>query len=89
MKKKGYIHDFSLKHDQIYCKDLDKGFTANDFKVEQVFHFEGADSSPNTRSTLFLISTKSNDNGTLIEEDGMYGTGNLAPELLEKFKQHK
>ncbi len=89
LKKEGYPHEFTLKRDRIYCEDLNKGFAPDDFEVEQVLHFEGADSSPNTRSTLFLIKTDSNANGTLIEEDGMYGSDNVAPELLEKFKQHK
>ncbi|WP_282783464.1 hypothetical protein [Phaeodactylibacter xiamenensis] len=89
LKKEGYDHEFTLKRDRIYCEDLNKTFTPDHFEVEQVLHFEGADSSPNTRSTLFLIKTDSNDNGTLIEEDGMYGTDNVSPQLLEKFKQHK
>lgn len=89
LKKKGYAHEFSLRRDQIYCEDLNKGFAPDEFEVEQVLHFEGADSSPNTRSTLFLITTNSNDNGTLIEADGMYGSDNIAPELLKKFNLHK
>jgi hypothetical protein len=74
LKKEGYDHEFTLKRDRIYCEDLNKAFTPD--------HFD-------TRSTLFLIKTDSNDNGTLIEEDGMYGTDNVSPQLLEKFKQHK
>ena len=89
LKEEGYDHEFTLKRDRIYCEDLKKAFAPSDFEVEEVLHFEGADSSPNTRSTLFLIKTDTNDNGTLIEEDGMYGTDNVSPELLEKFKQHK
>lgn len=87
LKKQGYTHEFSLRHNELYCEDLDKSFAPADFEVEQALHFEGADSSPNTRSTLFLIKTQSGDNGTLIEEDGMYSDGNLAPELLDNFKQ--
>lgn len=89
LNKAGYTHEFTLKRDRIHCEDLDKGFAPRDFEVEQVLHFEGADSSPDTRSTLFLIKTKSGAKGTLIEEDGMYGTDNVSSELLEKFKQHK
>lgn len=89
LKKEGYAHEFTLKRDHIYCEDLNKGFAPANFEVEEVLHFEGADSSPNTRSTLLLIKTDSNDNGTLIEEDGMYGTDNVSAELLEKFKRHK
>jgi hypothetical protein len=89
LKKEGYAHEFTLKRDRIYCEDLNKAFAPGNFEVEEVLHFEGADSSPNTRSTLFLIKTDSDDNGTLIEEDGMYGTDNVSAELLEKFKQHK
>jgi len=89
LKKEGYVHEFTLKYNRIYCEGLKKEFIPSDFEVEEVLHFEGADSSPDTRSTLFLIKTDSNDNGTLIEEDGMYGTNNVSPQLLEKFKRHK
>lgn len=89
LKEKGYTHNFTLKSDHIHAENTEKNFGPEEFEVEQVLHFEGADSSPNTRSTLFLIKGKGNNNGTLIEEDGMYGPDRLTSELLEKFKQHK
>lgn len=42
-----------------------------------MFYFEGVDSSFNICFILFFIKIDSNDNGILIEEDGMYGIDNV------------
>ncbi|MCB0586297.1 MAG: phosphoribosylpyrophosphate synthetase [Phaeodactylibacter sp.] len=85
LKKEGYTYDFNLLNDCIHCQELDKGFRPETFEVEEVLHFEGADSSPETRSILYVISTSAGEKGMLLEADSIYNS-DLSEELIQKLK---
>lgn len=85
LKKEGYTYDFNLLNDRIQCKDLSKDYPPNQFFVEEVLHFEGGDSSPETRSILYVIKTDTGKKGVLVEAGSMYDS-DLSKELLEKLR---
>jgi hypothetical protein len=85
LKKEGYSYDFSLDKDCLACSDLGSSYTATQFNIDEVIHFEGADSSSDSRSTLYLISTDNNEKGTLIVADGIY-SDEIKRDMLDKLK---
>lgn len=87
LRSEGYTYDFNIKFNSVYCKELDKEFNLNTFEVEEVLHFEGADSSPNTRSILYVISTSSGEKGILLEANSIYNS-NRSPELTAKLQSY-
>ena len=86
LKAEGYVYDFNLMDNQVFCKELGKGFMPSVFNVDEVLHFEGDDSSADTRSILYAISTSSGEKGVLLEAGGIYATDTISTELLEKLK---
>jgi hypothetical protein len=89
LRDEGYTYDFRLLTDQLLCEELNKKYTPKSFHVDELHHFEGDDSSADTRSTLFAISTDTGEKGILIDEDGMYGADNVSEELLAKLRARK
>ena len=86
LKKEGYTYDFNLLPDCLHCQELDKNFAPVDFEVEEILHFEGDDSSADSRSMLYVIETSSGIKGVLVDSNSIYHS-DLAPELLEKLTQ--
>lgn len=87
LRAEGYTYDFNIKSNSVYCKELDKDYDPNAFEVEEVLHFEGADSSPNTRSILYVIKTKSGEKGVLLEAGSIYNS-DRSPELTAKLQSY-
>jgi hypothetical protein len=85
LKSDGYINDFNLKSNSIFCKALDLDLKPSDFSVVKSYRFED-DSSPDDSSALYLIA--SNDEkvkGMIIDYHGAYSSIENQ-ELLEMFK---
>ncbi len=85
LKKEGYTYDFNLLGDCIHCEELNMDYRPDTFNVEEVLHFEGDDSSPDTRSILYVIETNRGDKGVLLEAGSIYDS-DLSDELIEKLK---
>jgi hypothetical protein len=83
IKKEGYAYDFSLDTNCLACKDINGKYKAEEFNVDEVIHFEGDDSSPDSRSTLYLISTNTNVKGSLIVSGSIY-VDSVKKEILNK-----
>lgn len=83
VKKEGYSYDFSLKEDCLACSDLKSTYSASEFQVDELIHFEGDDSSPESRSILYLISTNADIKGTLIVAQSIY-TDQVKKDILDK-----
>lgn len=71
-RKEGYTLDFNIKGDQLTCDSIDKCFIPAEIKVDQKAHIEGMDSSADSRSTLYFISSSDGEKGVLIEPDPAY-----------------
>ena len=84
MKEAGYTLDFNLEFDKLYCKELQKGFLASEFKVAEYFRFEG-ESNPADSSILFAIETTDGNKGLLLDAYGTY-SGEISEELMQALK---
>ncbi|MFK7776438.1 MAG: phosphoribosylpyrophosphate synthetase [Saprospiraceae bacterium] len=85
LKSKGYSYDFNLLDKCLRCETLDKDFSPVEFNVEEVIHFEGDDSSADSRSILYVIETSSGIKGTLLTTNSIYHN-NLSKELIAKLR---
>jgi len=88
LKAQGYTEDFNLKENHIACNTGKYQLSPDDFKVDNVFRFEG-ESDPEDQSVLYAISSeKFKVKGVLVNAYGMY-SNNEASELIKKLKIHE
>lgn len=85
LKSQGYTYDFNLLDKGLRCEKLNKDFSPVEFNVEEVIHFEGDDSSADSRSILYVIVTSNGVKGTLLTTNSIYHN-NLSKELIEKLR---
>ena len=71
LKSRGYEQDFETQPNCLYCGDLDIRLDPEDFKVDEVYRFEG-ESSPDENTILYAISSSSGAKGTIAETYGTY-----------------
>ena len=88
LKKEGYVHDFNVLNDCIHCQAINQHFNPDSFNVEEILYFEGDDSSPDSRSILYVISTNTGEKGVLVAGNSIYDS-DLAPELMAKLNIRK
>lgn len=87
LKKQGYTEDFNLKENHIACNTGKYQLSPDDFKVDNVFRFEG-NSDPEDQSVLYAISSKKfKVKGLLVNAYGIY-SNNEASEIIKKLKIH-
>jgi hypothetical protein len=88
LKAKGYTEDFNIKENYIDCNNGKYQLSPDDFKVDNVFRFEG-ESDPEDQSVLYAISAeKYNLKGLLVNAYGMYSDSG-ANEVIKKLKIHE
>ena len=69
--KLGYTHDFNIKEECIVCDKSNISLSPEEFKIDQVYRFEG-DSDPEYQAVLYAISSeKFNLKGTLVNGYGL------------------
>lgn len=86
LKKRGFIHDFNLEQDRIYCTQLKMYYHPKEFHVLEFYRFEGM-SNPDDNSILYAVETSTGDKGVLVDAYGTYES--ISPEMIEKLKiQH-
>jgi hypothetical protein len=88
LKKQGYTEDFNIKENCIDCRDGKYQLSPDDFKVDNVFRFEG-NSDPEDQSVLYAISSeKYKLKGILVNAYGIYSDEG-ANEIIRKLKVHE
>lgn len=86
LKKEGYVEDFNLKQNCLECRDGEYRIFHNEFEIDNYFRFEDEDSSPDSSSILYAISSeKYGLKGTLINSFSIY-SNDLTDEMLNKLK---
>ena len=80
LKKRGYEADFATETDCLYCGDLDIRLDAEDFHIDEVYHFESGSSSDKS-PTLYAITSSSGVRGNLIDAHGAY-PANISFEMV-------
>ncbi len=87
LKARGYTEDFNLKENYLDCSNSKHQLSPDDFKVDNVFRFEG-ESDPEDQAVLYAISSeKYNLKGTLVNAYGIY-SDNQANEIIKKLDAH-
>ena len=72
LRRQGYIADFNLRPDCLYCAVLDLKLPPEGFAVDKLFRFEG-DSDPADQSILYAISAIGQGiRGVLVNAYGVY-----------------
>jgi len=85
LKAQGYTEDFNLNQNCIECRNGEFQLFHDQFKIDQVFRFEGL-TDPSDESILYAISSdKYNIKGVLVNGYGI-SSESVTDELLDKLK---
>lgn len=84
LQSRGYTHDFNLKPHCLECASLKLILHPEDFKVDEIYRFEGM-SSTDDNSVLYAISSKNGIKGTLVDAYGVYAE-NISEEMRKKLR---
>jgi len=87
LRKRGYGSDFATQTVCLYCGDLDLRLNPEEFKVDEVYGFEG-NSNPGDNAVLYAISSSTGLKGTLVDGYGAYGDS-LNLEMAKKLQDHR
>ncbi|MFV0540090.1 MAG: phosphoribosylpyrophosphate synthetase [Aestuariibaculum sp.] len=86
LKKQGYVEDFNLKENCLECRKGQYKIFHNEFEIDKTFRFEDGDSSPESSSILYAISSeKYKLKGIMVNSYGIY-SDTVANEMLNKLK---
>lgn len=87
LKSQGYTEDFNLKETHIDANNGQYQLSPDDFKVDEVYRFEG-NSDPEDQSVLYAISSeKFKLKGLLVNAYGIYNNKE-ANEIIKKLRVH-
>ena len=85
LRIRGYVYDFNLDSDCLFCAENKTKLKPEDFKIAEYYRFEGS-SDPSDNSIVYAINSDKYDiKGVLVNAYGIY-TENTTDELLAKFK---
>lgn len=89
LKKRGFAYDFNLDEKQLLTNDSKEKFTSDEFKIVEVYRFEGT-SNPDESSIVYAIeSAKYNLKGFRLNAYGIYADNN-STEIAKKMEiEHK
>lgn len=87
LKSQGYTEDFNLHENCLHCANGKYQLSPDDFKVDNVFRFEG-NSDPEDQAVLYAISSeKFKLKGVLVNAYGIYSEDG-ANEIIKKLNVH-
>ncbi len=86
LEKQGYVEDFNLKQNCLECRNGAYKLFHNEFEIDHYFRFDDEDSSADSSSILYTISSeKYGLKGTLINSYSIYSNP-ITNEMLDKLK---
>lgn len=84
LKKQGYKEDFLMKTDCLECGSNKLLVFPDEFVIDKFFRLEDRDSSPESSSIIYAISSEKHDiKGILISSYGIYAD-RLTNEMIRK-----
>ena|SRR2546423_4073723 len=86
LKKRGYEADFKPQSDCLYCGDLDLRLYEEEFKVDEVYHFEG-DSNPDDNAVVYALTSPTGVKGTVVDGYGA-SAANISFDMAKKLQNH-
>ncbi|SNZ01401.1 phosphoribosylpyrophosphate synthetase [Flagellimonas pacifica] len=84
LQQRGYTHDFNLRPHCLECAGLKLEIHPEDFKVDEIYRFEGM-SSTDDNSILYAISSKNDIKGILVDAYGVYAE-QISEEMRKKLR---
>jgi hypothetical protein len=76
LKKRGYDNDFEPQSICLYCNSLDLRLEEEEFKVDEVYRFEG-DSNCNENAVVYALTSNTGVKGTIVDGHGTF-SGNMS-----------
>lgn len=77
LREEGYIHDFSIKNDEL-CSNSDGSiYKPDELIIEKTERYEG-DSNPSDSAIIYAITAKDGTKGVLVDSYGAYADPKLA-----------
>lgn len=87
LRGQGYTEDFNLRQNCLECGKIMLSLSADDFKVDQFFRFEG-ETDPSDESILYAISSERfGIKGLLVNGYGIYSES-LTDDMVARLKTH-
>jgi hypothetical protein len=83
LNKRGFVYDFNLQENSIYCPALQKAFDVENFNVVEYHRFDG-DSNYEDLAEAFAIETTCGIKGVLTDSAGYAAA--LSPAIIAKLK---
>lgn len=77
LREEGYIHDFSIKNEELYSDSDGKKYEPQDLIIEKTERYEG-DSNPSDSAIIYAITAKDGTKGVLVDSYGTYADPKLA-----------
>lgn len=71
LQGRGYTNDFGLRSEYLECKNLQINIHPENFKVEEVYRFEGM-SNTDDNSVVYAITSSDGLKGILVDAYGVY-----------------
>ncbi|WP_259017082.1 phosphoribosylpyrophosphate synthetase [Emticicia fluvialis] len=81
----GYVHNFNLKNEALYCHTHDTHLPPDDFQIDEVHRFEGETDLEDELVVYAISSPSTGLKGVLVNAYGVYAEG-ISAELVEKLK---
>lgn len=87
LRKEGYMLDFNISEERIFCHQTNTAFSPEDFEIDKVYRFEGA-SNPDDQAILYAISSiKFDAKGVLVNGYGI-SADEATNAIIKKLKTH-
>lgn len=84
LQANGYTYDFNLKPECLECASLKIEIQPEDFKVDEIYRFEGM-SSTDDNSVLYAISSNNGIKDLLVDAYGVYAE-NISEAMRRKLR---
>lgn len=86
LNSSGYTLDFNIQCNSIYCKELDRSFTPEDFNIVAFYRFEG-NTDPSDEAIIYALTTTSGHQGILVDGYGV-SAEQMTADMVQKLKTH-
>lgn len=77
LREEGYIHDFSIKNDELCCDSEGSIYEPDELIIEKTERYEG-DSNPSDSAIIYAITARDGTKGVLMDSYGAYADPKLA-----------
>ncbi len=77
LREEGYIHDFIIKNEELYCDARGGKYEPDELIIEKTERYEG-DSNPSDNAIIYAITAKDGTKGVLVDSYGAYADPKLA-----------